>query len=144
MKTLTLIAAILLMLFQSGCSKTNHASTYGSDNKWWKCNIDPSKGCEGGDLKNLGLTEAEQKYVVETLDRAPWTPSSATAESVISHFAEKPSINVGSKLIFEKDAHGLCTGCATSVYLFRGRISMIHYFVPRKFLLVRHDPSVDK
>lgn len=144
MKKLTLTVAILLAVLQSGCSKTTHASSYGSDNKWWKCDLDSSKGCEGGELKSLGLTEAERKYVVETLDRAPWTPNTATAESVTSHFGEKPSSDVGSKLIFEKDAHGLCTGCATSVYLYRGRISMIHYYVPSRFLLVRHDPSVDK
>ncbi len=63
---------------------------------------------------------------------------------MIAHFGKQPSVNVGSKLIFNEDARGLCAGCTTSVYLFRGRISMIHWYVPNKFLLVRHDPSVDK
>lgn len=141
---LLVVAVLAAVAVLGGCSKTKHANAYGSDNTWWKCNIDPDKGCEGGSLKDLGLTDAEQRYVNEALNTAPWTPAAADAGNVIAHFGSQPNINVGLKLIFDKDARGLCAGCTTSVYLFRGRISMIHWYVPNKFLLIRHDPSVDE
>lgn len=78
------------------------------------------------------------------LDKAPWSPRYTNSNNIISYFGVNPSINVGSKLIFENDAHGLCSGCGISVYLFKGRISMIHFYVPNKFILVRHDPSANK
>lgn len=144
MKTALIVLSILSAVAVSGCSRTEHAKAYGSDNKWWKCSLDPEKGCEGGSLGALGLSDEEQKYVTGSLNTAPWSPATADPAKVIAHFGSEPSTNVGSKLIFEKDARGLCSGCGVSVYLFRGRISMIHWYVPSKFLLIRHDPSVDK
>lgn len=144
MKIFSIALCALLAVSATGCTKTQHAKAYGSDNSWWRCNLDPDKGCEGGPLDALGLSDGEQRYVLEALNSAPWTPAVATPEGVIAHFGTQPSINVGSKLVFDKDSRGLCLGCTTSVYLHRGRISMIHWYVPGKFLLIRHDPSVDK
>lgn len=144
MRIASIALSILAALAMGGCSRTQHAKAYGSDNAWWKCNIDAEKGCEGGSLSALGLSEAQQRYVTEVLNTAPWTPATADAAKVIAHFGSEPTTNVGSKLIFEKDAKGLCAGCGVSVYFYRGRISMIHWYVPNQFVLIRHDPSVDK
>jgi hypothetical protein len=139
---LRLLAVLLLVATTTTHSQRVWAPAYGSNNQWWKCNLEAQKGCEGGSLSSLGLTDSEMSYVTQVLNRAPWPPESATPERIVAYFGSEPITNVGVKLIFDKDKHGLCSGCGVSVYLAHGKILMVHWYVRDKFLFVRQDPRV--
>jgi hypothetical protein len=51
-------------------SSSRHAKSYGSDEKWWKCNVTESaKGCDTGTFDALGLSKDEQAFIKNRLDQ---------------------------------------------------------------------------
>lgn len=140
-----ILAALGLVVAASHATSTENstvrrAAAYGSDDKWWKCNVDPSKGCETGPLDKLGLTQDEQKYVRATLDRIPWHPKKATPQEVASVVGQEAREHFG-KQVFVGAGPGADPNRGVSAYYFKGYVSMIHWFQPGRFLLVKHHPD---
>ena len=140
------LASVILSLgcvcaFAAGTTESSsirHASAYGRDDKWWKCNVtDPSKGCDTGPLSALGLFKGEEAYVRGTLDRISWHPQKAKKDEIAKVLKQKASIDVGLKQLFAGAGIGADPNRGVSVYYLDGYVSMIHWFQQGRFLLVK-------
>ena len=117
---------------------SRHADAYGSDEKWWKCNaLEPSKGCDTGTLTALGLSREEEAFVKDKLDRIAWRPQKIEKEAVARVLGARPSLDVGIKQIYNGAGPGSDPNRGVSVYYDSGSVSMIHWYQPGRFLLVR-------
>lgn len=143
--------SVLPSAFLAFCALASHAGStenasmrranaYGSDDKWWKCNVDPGKGCETGPLDKLGLTPEEQAYARGVLDRIPWHPRKATRKEVADVIGTEAR-DVFAKQLFTGAGPGSDANRGVSVYHFEGYVSMIHWLQPGRFLLVKHHPD---
>ena len=117
-------------------TSVRHDKTYGSDDKWWKCNVDASKGCDTGPLETLGLTAEEQTFARGTLDRIPWHPKIATTEEVSSVFGKELTENFGYQKI-KSVGPGTDPQRGVMVHRFKGYVHNIKWYQPGRFLLVK-------
>ena len=116
------------------------ANAYGSDDKWWKCNLDTAKGCETGPLDKLGLTPEERAFARSTLDRIPWHPKKASLQEVASVLGGVFREGLVTQT-FKGVGPGADPGRGVKVYYLKGYVSMIHWFQPGRFLLVKQHPD---
>jgi hypothetical protein len=117
-------------------TSAGHEKAYGSDDKWWKCNLDFTKGCDTGPLGSLGLTEEEQAFVRGTLDRVPWHPKSATTADVAAVLGSQFSTGFGSQK-FLGIGPGSRPERAVMLHFYKGYVHNIKWYVPGRFMLVK-------
>ena len=117
---------------------SRRAMAYENDDKWWKCDaFEPAKGCETGAFSSLGLSKEDELFVKEKLDQIAWHPKKAEKDATAKLLGGKASIDVGVKQIYQGVGVGADNSRSVSVYYVGGYVSMIHWFQPGRFLLIK-------